>query len=260
MIDEAGSVPPPHVLCVLGTGLDLDLVARLAAEIAGPDCTLDTEFSRPEPDRRMVASFRSSLTGASFTDADRRSVREHDTVAYLLSPPATRRTAIEVSRRMLALTAALLRNGATAVRNESSGLAHGRDRWLDLADRASAATDEPTLAVVLHRSWVKRPITDGVALYSCGMHLLGAPDVELRAGRPTGPDEVDAQVRLLDALARYLLTEPRAREIRDGETFALAADAPHWVLGRRECARYDPDDLYRNPYGYWCLTPGQPTP
>ncbi|MEQ4300865.1 hypothetical protein ABNF97_05640 [Plantactinospora sp. B6F1] len=256
MIDEAGSVPPQHVLCVLGAGLDLDVVARLAAEIGGPDCILDTEYSRPEPDSRMVASFRSSLGSPSFTDADRRAVREHDTVAYLLSPPATRQTAIEVSRRMLALTAALLRAGATAVRNESSGLAHGRDRWLDLADRAAATTDDPTLAVVLHRAWVKRPITDGVAVYSCGMHLLGAPDVELRAGPPTGPAEVDAQVRVLDALARYLLTEPRAGQIRDGETFALAADAPHWVLGSRGCARYDPDDLYRNPYGYWCLTPG----
>ncbi|MFY1689592.1 hypothetical protein [Plantactinospora sp. WMMB782] len=256
MIDEAGSPPPQHVLCVLGAGLDLDLVARLAAEIGGPDCTLDAEYSRPEPDPRMAASFRSSLTSPSFTDADRRAVRKHDTVAYLLSPPATRQTAIEVSRRMLALTAALLRAGATAVRNESSGLAHGRDRWLDLADRAAAATDEPTLAVLLHRAWVKRPITDGVAVYSCGMHLLGAPDVELRAGPPTGPAEVDAQVGLLDALAHYLLTEPGGRRIRDGETFALAPDAPHWVLGSRDCARYDPDDLYRNPYGYWCLTPG----
>ncbi|WP_030905006.1 hypothetical protein [Streptosporangium amethystogenes] len=50
----------------------------------------------------------------------------------------------DVSRRMPAVTAGLLRSGATAAKGESSGLAHGRERWLTLADRAAEATDRDT--------------------------------------------------------------------------------------------------------------------
>ncbi|MBB5776008.1 hypothetical protein [Nonomuraea jabiensis] len=58
-----------------------------------------------------------------------------------------------------------------------------------LADRAAEGTDE-ALADVLVSAWVKRPIHDGQVLYSCGMHLLGAPEVEIEVGaahRPVRP-------------------------------------------------------------------------
>src|SRR5689334_2179453 len=154
---------PRHVLCVLGSGLDLSEIERIAADFGG--FVLDREYSETEPDPRMPKAFEASMAGASFDEADWAAVESHNTVGYLLSAPMMRELAADTSRRLLAATAALLRSGATAVKNESSGIAHGRDRWLALADRAAGAEDED-LADALVAAWVKRPIYDGEVLYS----------------------------------------------------------------------------------------------
>ncbi|MBE1588957.1 hypothetical protein ACFPOI_56180 [Nonomuraea angiospora] len=243
---------PRHVLCVLGAGLDLSEMERTAAGFGG--FVLDREYSEAEPDPRMPEAFGASMAAASFDEADWAAVRSHDTVGYLLSAPMMRELAFDTSRRLLAVTAALLRSGATAVKNESSGIAHGRDCWLALADRAADATDE-ALADALVSAWVKRPIHDGQVLYTCGMHLLGAPEVEIEVGEdPPAEDRLIELVAHLDALAIYLLTDPRAEEIEDGAGFRMAEDAPRWLLRTGACDRYDEDDLFFNPYGYVRLT------
>ena len=244
-------IRPRHVLCVLGRDLDLDLVAKVCGEVGGPGFTLDREYSQQEPDPRMVNAFRACLTNLTFTDADWEAVRTHDRVAYVMSPPMPPGTGLAVSRRMLAVVAALLNAGATAAKSESSGIAHGRDRWLELAEFAA---DSLVPTVALYHAWVKRPISDDNLLYSCGMHLLDAPDVELQLD-PDSPASVDDRCELIDGLATYRLTEERGRAMRDGERFRLAADAPPWLLRHRGCDRYDDDDLFFNPYGYWRLTP-----
>ncbi|MFI9847409.1 hypothetical protein ACIHFD_61075 [Nonomuraea sp. NPDC051941] len=243
---------PRHVLCVLGAGLDLSEIERTAAGFGG--FVLDREYSEAEPDPRMPEAFEASMAAASFDEADWAAVESHDTVGYLLSAPMMQELAFDTSRRLLAVTAALLRSGATAVKNESSGIAHGRDRWLALADRAADATDE-ALADALVRAWVQRPLHDGQVLYSCGMHLLGAPDVEIEVGAELpAEDRLAELVAHLDTLAIYLLTDPRAEEIEDGAGFRMAEDAPRWLLRTGACDRYDEDDLFFNPYGYVRLT------
>ncbi|MFI6741605.1 hypothetical protein ACIBI9_52570 [Nonomuraea sp. NPDC050451] len=248
---------PRHVLCVLGAGLGLSEMERIAAGFGG--FVLDREYSEAEPDPRMPEAFEASMAAASFDEADWAAVESHDTVGYLLSAPMMQDLAFDTSRRLLAVTAALLRAGALAVKNESSGIAHGRDRWLALADRADEATDEATdeaLADALVAAWVKRPIYDGQVLYSCGMHLLGAPEVEIEVGEePPAKDRLPELVAHLDTLAIYLLTDPRAEEIEDGAGFRMAEDAPRWLLRTGACDRYDEDDLFFNPYGYIRLTP-----
>ncbi len=243
-----------HVLCVLGTGLDLDEVEVIAGK---EGFELDREYSETEPDPRMPAAFEACAARASFTGADWAAVEEHDTVAYLLSPPVLPDASFTVARRSLVLTAELLRSGATAVKNESSGLTHGRERWLDLA--AGVYTGLPEDSVVpLYRAWVKRPIAASSVHHSCGMHLLGAPDAELERPPADGGAEPDADTvaGLLDALALHLLTERPARDIEDGEGFRLTPDAPQWILRHHPCERYEEDDIFFNPHGYWRLTPG----
>ncbi|MEH1097653.1 hypothetical protein [Micromonospora sp. CPCC 205561] len=260
LVDPAQLLPRP-VLCVLGVGLDFEAVGRIAAEAGrAAGFTLDDEYSEQEHDPRMSDAFEASLAGASFTDADREAVEAHDSVAYVLSrplrafampPELLRPTLLGVSRAALAVSAALLRAGATAVKNESSGVAHGRDRWLCLADEAAAATTGAELAGVLYRASVKRPIRAGGSLYSCGMHLLGAPDVEL----PATAGGVEERVALMDTLALYLLTDERAAEMADGEGFRRTVDSPRWLLEHRPDDRHETDDLFHNPLGYWRLTP-----
>ncbi|WP_301174389.1 hypothetical protein [Actinomadura geliboluensis] len=247
-------VIPRHVLCVLGSGSGFGLaeMERIAGAFGG--FVLDREYSQDEPDPRMPEAFEASMAGVPFGEADRDAVASHDTVGYLLSAPMMRGLAADTSRRLLEVTAALLRSGAAAVKNESSGVAHGRDRWLALGEQAAEAKDEE-LAAVLVNAWVKRPIYDGEVLYSCGMHLLGAPDVEIEVDEEQlTADGVPHLVTHLDALAIYLLTDPRAQEIEDGAGFRLTEDAPRHVLRTGDCDRYDEDDLFFNPYGYIRLT------
>ncbi|MBG6092630.1 hypothetical protein [Actinomadura viridis] len=223
---------------------------RIAADFGG--LVLDREYSGAKPDPRMPEAFEACMAAASFDEADWAAVESHDTVGYLLSAPMMRDLAADTSRRVLAATAALLRSGAAAVKNESSGITHGRDRWLSLADRVADAKDED-LAGDLVAAWVKLPIYDGRVLYSCGMHLLGAPEVEIEVDEEHQDDLPDL-VTLLDVLAIYLLTDPRAQEIEDGAGFRMTKNAPRRLLRTGACDRYDEDDLFFNPYGYVRLT------
>lgn len=289
MFEQHYEVLPRHVLCVLGSGLDLSAVEEVVRRTGGPGFTVDRDAFRQVHDPRMPRSFAACLMNDSFDESDEEAVETHDSVVYVLSPPMPQHIAfnprrhvlageeygyklpggawsevLDVSRRTLEVAGALLRSGATAVKNESSGLTHGRNRWLLLADRAAESTDWTGLAVVLFDAWVKRPLAAGNLLSSCGMHLLGAPDVEVEVDwpdpeRPSGQQVGDA-VDLMDNLALYLLTEDRALTISNGEGFRLSPDGLRWILERHPCHDYDEEDFHFNPYGYWRLTPDVPRP
>jgi hypothetical protein len=238
-----------HVMCVVGAELDLDKCAEIVAEVGGPGFRLDPEYSQREPDQRMSEAFEVSadLVVPSFTDEDRAAVAGHHAVAYVLGPPAAAGEAFAVTRRMLAVVAALLQDSGTAAKSESSGIAHGRDRWLHLASIAASATDRAGQAPPLYAAFVRRPLSSGLVYYSCGLHLMGEADVEITAA------DDDRGLEWMDGLARYLLIDRGSARIRDGDTFGLQADSPRRVLRHRACTRYRDDDLFYNPWGYWRL-------
>jgi hypothetical protein len=238
-----------HVVCVVGAKLDFSRLAEVVDRVGGPGFELDQEYCLDEPDPRMPEAFDVSadLVVPSFTDRDRAAVAEHRAVAYVLGPPATAGEAFAVTRRMLALIAAMLQDGADAAKSESSGIAHGRDRWLHLAAAAAAATDRSGQAPPLYAAFVRRPLSSGLVYYSCGLHLMGEADVEITAA------DDDRGLEWMDGLARYLLVDRGSARIRDGDTFGLQADSPRRVLRHRVCTRYREDDLFYNPWGYWRL-------
>ena len=238
-----------HVMCVVGADLDLDKCAEIVAEVGGPGFDLDADYSQRDPDPRMAEAFEVSadLVVPSFTDEDRAAVADHQAVAYILGPSAASYEGFAVTRRMLAVVAALLQNGGTAAKSESSGIAHGRDRWLHLASVAAAANDRAGQAPPLYAAFVRRPLSSGLVYYSCGLHLMGEADVEITAA------DDDRGLEWMDGLARYLLIDRGSARIRDGDTFGLQADSPRRVLRHRACTRYRDDDLFYNPWGYWRL-------
>jgi hypothetical protein len=241
-----------HVVCAVGAELDLDRVAEVVARVGGPGFVLDWEYSQTESDDRMGDAFEVSADRVvpSFGDRDRAAVAEHKAVAYILGPTAGATDAFAVSLRMLAVVGAVLGAGADAVKTESSGIAHGRDRWLYLAELAATVRGREGQAPVLYAAFVRRPLSTGLVYYSCGMHLLGEADVELTAA------DDDRGLEWMDGLARYLLVDRGAAEVRDGDTFGLAAAGPRRVLRHRPCVRHREDDLFFNPWGYWRLAPG----
>ncbi|MGW1270379.1 hypothetical protein [Streptomyces sp. NPDC002491] len=259
VVPESG-VMPRHVLCAVGVGLDPDVLNRVVEAAGAEDFIVDELQQYPDP--RMREAFGASLDARrptrddEFGDDDWAAVDAHDSVAYVLSPPISQSSAVEVSRQALAVTAALLAHGATAVKNESSGVACGRERWLTLADRAATAENDHDLAGALDHAWVVPALIDEDVFYSCGMHLLGEADIELVPGPAAAPEQWAEWMTTMDTARYYLLTEQPTRGVRDGEGFRLSLDSPRWIMNRMECERYEEDDFFYNPYGYWRLTPG----
>jgi hypothetical protein len=245
-------ISPRYVLCVLGIWPDFAEV-RSTAGLCGFE--LDTDYSQLEPDERMASAFRASFdrVAPTMSEEDWQGVREHSAVAYLLSPPVGKDT-LEVAFQALMLITQLLENGGLAAKCESSGIAHGRSRWLQLGDdllAASTAGDLHGSVASLIAAFVRRPLSDAGVLYSCGMHLLGMPDVEVQAVL----DPFEA-VQWIDLLALYLLADRPSRPVLDGDGFRLADDGPRRVMRLLPCWRYQEDDFFFNPYGYVRLEGG----
>ena len=245
------SVLPRHVLCVLGNWSSFAPLQSILESVS-PEFTLDLEYSQLVSDKRMKSAFKASVDFNSPTiqGAEWRTIDSHSAVAYILSPPVEKAVAESISATALLLVGEILKNGGVAAKSESAGLAHGRDRWLDLTNQYSKAIhdgDAHAASSSLYRAWVQRAIHDeGTnSLYSVGMHLLGHRDVE------TSDDlEVPDAVKWIDLMGLYLVADKPERALRNGEGFRLSDSGPRRIIDLDDCHRYADDDFFFNPYGY----------
>ncbi len=177
----------------------------------------------------MMTSFDGSYdrVSPSMTDEDWDAIERHTAVAYVLSPPILKElVAADISGLALLLTAALLKRGGIAAKGEGAGIAHGRARWLKLAEdfaRAREKGDSHTEGATLYWAWVRRPMIDADenVYYSCGMHLLSEPDVEIESSL-----KLTDALQWMDLLRLYLAGDRPTRPLKDGEGFCLKDDGP----------------------------------
>lgn len=240
---------PKVVLCVLGKD-DLQSQCEPILEREG----IEHEWS--EHDGRMERAFRASACryDPSLTDKDLTRVGRHVKVLYVSSKNFTAQEGPAMSRSFLLLGRRLLKAGGLALKYESSGIAHGRSRWLELAREAEGDNFWPTL----FRAYVQLPIQQGDDYYTCGLHLLGQPDLIVSATllrEAHGPkDPAWAAVDLFRAFALYLLAECPPSRFASGHTFSLGAESPRFRVVWEECTGYDEDDFFFNPFGRWRFT------
>jgi hypothetical protein len=222
-------------------------VDALVAEAGAGQFTLDREFSTLTPEPRMTDAFQASYDRAtpSMTDEDWQAIQAHKSVMYVLSPPIPKEEAIEISGQTLQVIAALLRKGGLAAKAESAGIAHGKNRWLQLAERYANAPKAHAGYAALFKAFVRRPIQTKMLYYSCGMHLLGERDVEIST-------KLDDTVALewIDLLCLYLVADRPTREVKEGDGFRLRDDGPRRIMNFWDCKRFSDDDFMYNPYGY----------
>jgi hypothetical protein len=145
----------------------------------------------------------------------------------------------ERARAMMRVIAGLLRAGGLGVKVETAGVAHNISGWNEL-------TEAPEPAALYH-AFVTMVSAEEV-YYSCGMHNLGLPDVNVPRGMPA-----DEAANLMQRFLLYILYENP--DLSSGDTFSLAPDAPYFRLERVPCAMFPPDDSFHNPYGIWMLSP-----
>jgi hypothetical protein len=244
-------IQPRFVVCILGMWKNFREVEATVGQVGGAGFQIDREFSQLESDDRMVDAFEFSADRVtpSMTEADLEAIENHSAVAYILSPPLPANLATELASRALSLIAALLQSGGVAAKVESSGIAHGRERWLALA--AENACDAKQSGAVRGKSlveaFVRRPIgdEDDEVYYSCGMHLLGHRDIEVESSI-----KVSTAIRCIDVLALQQLSDGGEATLRDGGAFRLKPTDRPWQLEYGPCERYEEDDFLFNPYGY----------
>jgi len=233
---------PRIVLCLVGD-------ARFAAQAEALLRSEKIEHEVRGADPRMLRSFEAAACRVepSFAESDRVAVATHTNAVYVLSANFTAGAAIATARAMLAVGARLLEEcSGAAMKCESSGIAHGKAKWLELA-RASARPDvvEATRAAV--RAFVQFPIGDRERLWTCGMHLLGRPD--LIADRAVLRDDFEV-ARLFDTFCIYLLAEcGEERHFASGNTFQCDAASPRFRATWEPCQGYDEDEFFFNPFG-----------
>jgi len=238
---------PKIVLCLPG---DSNFEARAWPLLEAKG--IEHEWS--DGDARMPAAFQASACrwDPSLTDRDVADIACHQRVLYLLSPNFPADDGPAFSRDFLKLSCQLLEAGALAMKCESSGIAHGRDRWIELARGA----DGPDPWSALLRAYVQFPIHSAGDFYTCGMHLLGQPDLIvsgslLRDGEESAGDPGWKAVNLFGVFAHYLLAECEPGQIASGHTFSTDAESPRFRIVWEACTGYDEDDLFFNPFGRW---------
>jgi hypothetical protein len=229
---------PKIVLCVLGDGgLRRQWEPILQSE--------GIEHEWADADGRMPRAFQASAAGynRSLGGDDLATVAGHSEVLYLLSRNFTAQEAAEVSASFLRLGGRLLEAGAVAMKCESSGIAHSRARWRVLAAASSSATSPALL-----RAYVQMPLLADDDYISCGLHLLGQPDLIVSRSLLSDADRV---VNLFLTFAFYLLSECPAGQFAPGHTFRIDTSSPRYRVMWEACAGYAEDDLFFNPFGRW---------
>jgi len=227
--------------------------------------TLELEF-QPHSDPRMRKSFEASACRLrpSLELQDYDAVERHRSVLYLLSRNYDRSDAARVAALMLEAGVALIDAGGSAMKCDSSGIAHSAKRWSELLEATrEAGGPSKALSVVaqereliwtpLFEAFVRLPIvTKTEELYSCGMHLLGCPDGIVELGDFDGKDAWAAN-EVLESFLRSLRVDTGPESVALSHTFRAPGTTDRFLSAREACTRYQEDAFFWNRWGYFRL-------
>jgi hypothetical protein len=243
-----GGYLPRIILCLPG---DAELRGRWEPILKA--AKVEHEF-RPH-DQNMVKAFKSSsMSWPCFTPEDISRIGHHTFVLYVLSEHFSAAAAPKVSRAMMKLGGKLLEEGGFAIKSESSGISHSAKRWRELNEWADE--NDARRWGALFRAYVVYPIASAADLYTCGMHLLGAPDLivsnaAIENSAAAGQSKESAAAELFSTFAIYLLCECSVGQFVSGHTFSINRDAPRYRVVWEPCVGYPQDNYFFNPFGRW---------
>lgn len=139
---------------------------------------LDKTRSGLEHNHNLPGLFRDNCdeTTDTLTAEDWDLIDNHAGFARIIVPVVADQDKIEVMALGLVLAGVLLeRNLVTAIQCDSSGIAHGRLHWIEMAMKLKVVT-RLEIFILLYQAWVRKPLVEDDLNYSCGMHLFGKPD------------------------------------------------------------------------------------
>ncbi|MET3373372.1 hypothetical protein ABIC89_002434 [Variovorax boronicumulans] len=238
-----GVAVPEAVLCIPGPWIErADLTRQLVQSNTGylfagmllmdTKTNISCELQMEPRDERMSGAFKAAGPHWSHTD-EMKQINDHASVIYLVGHGGSQTNFAP----LMHAARALLDAGGHGIKVESTGLAHSPKTWRRLCDDLHLFSAHEACVVYI----------TGADVYSCGMHNLGLKDVVVAADAAEDPAE------LLRAFTRYVFAEQP--DIRPGQTFSVAADAPVFRIVEDAGVEYEPSSLFKNPYGFWRLEP-----
>lgn len=247
---------------------------RRAESILG-EARVEHEWQRRDP---CADAFRSSVCEdwPFLTDADFQLIDRHSNVVHFHSDPYAADQAAAACQQMLALGARLLEADGWAMKCENSGISHARETWLKLASRADHCHRRLTQAIgtprqrlqdrrnfwtVLYQALVDAPVQVYSLFYSCGMHLLGQPELIVKDDDLDGPagagaTHTETAAELFEAFAVHLLAECAPGGFHNDQSFGTGSDGLPFQVTWEACTEHVADDWTHNPFGRWRFTCG----
>jgi len=160
-----------------------------------PDCRLtpetlhlsdgtEIEFTPMPPDDQFPQIFTSSCRQPP-TEEELAIVNSYSVNVGLTGPGGS----LEAARTMMRAGAAILQAGGAGVFNDNSGLAHGRDFWLQMTDDGSS--DALSYAFV-------SIVSGDPDVWTMGMHVLGLPEIVMSRS------EIDPDGETIVEVVRYV--------------------------------------------------------
>jgi hypothetical protein len=231
---------PRLVFCMLGNWDSFDTIRGIINE-AG--FIFDDDESILENDDRMVNSFTVSVDRVNYSMADEEwnDIYSHKAVAYFYTPDVPHEEGLRsVAGRALILVKYLFQNlGVTALKCESAGIAHGRNRWIELSEKYT----ENGSIDILYQAYVRRPLEGEYGLSSCGMHLLGYPDILYYAVE----EDIMKSVKNMDKLSKFIIENNGDIDEIEDELDNLDYDVNE--IKHLPDMGHEENDIQHNPYG-----------
>jgi hypothetical protein len=230
------------ILCIPGTWADraefLNACTRAGLAAAGAFMVdtlrgIHVEFEHRDRDDRMTEAF-ASASGGEVEGDELEAITNHKSVVYLIGGEGD----LDKLRSLVELATRLLPLGGLGIKVDSAGVAAPIGRWLALSVKFDPFG--------LIRCFVVVATGENDA-YSCGMHNLGFPDVNV-----DGVPIAEAK-KTIDQFNLYQVIEHPT--LRDGQTFAVERGARGYRLKKIEDTRWPADDPFHNPSGLWDLVP-----
>ncbi len=160
-------------------------------------------------------------------------IDHHQQIVYLISTAAGYDACLNIAR----FTQVFLDIGGIAVKVESAGIAHEKNKWL-VHYNSEDVFDIYSLFVTL--------IEGNDNYYSCGMHNFGKADVSIDIA-----EDIGLAIYVMNVFNYYRLTESPI--LQDGHTFLPDIESPTYQIKWTEADEYEADSLLHNPYGKWHL-------
>ena len=203
--------------------------------IGNENCAIDILSKNSIYERQIDLSTDFELSGQNkFSGATLEQIERCDRLVFLRSDNTGYNACLVMAR----LTQVFLSIGGVAVKVESAGIAHTKDKWLANYDSRDVF-EIYSLYVVL--------VEGDSYYYSAGMHNFGKADVAISSDTNIG-----LAIYVMNVFNYYRLTESPI--LQDGHTFRPDIECPSYqikLLGERE---HPAEDERYNPYGRWLLT------